>query len=1051
MAAIAKSGGGRARAPVSREIAPDGAAYLSSAQLGGLLAADKRAGPAAAAPPGNLFTLPGMPAATTTSAASINFVANTIIAQNEVYYSPSAGTFLYLDHNPTVLRDISLTNHGWIWNEGDTTGALAVRGESIGRIDNRGTIVAFSGQAHAKGVRADTSGGITNSGAIYAVSTAATGGTSTGIEAWAGNIAIENSGLIGVRDAGGRAIGVTAGNGGSIFNAATGSILVEGPTAFGVEIVDGNSSLAAPEVRNEGRIEAVSTNAGLAIGVLLHNLASQPLYVVNSGLIRADIAIYGNSYALSEPVFGQEIIVNQAPGRIIGLIFLDLGLDIVENAGLIQGDILMGLNEDRITNSGRIEGFVDFGMHDDIFDTAAGVFVGIADMGWGRDRYTGGAQSDVALGNRHADVMTGGGGDDLLLGGFGDDRLEGGAGNDGLFGEYGHDTILTQSGDYVSAGAGDDRIEAGDLAFELVDGGAGFDILVLPAGARIFDLAAALAEQGLAGIEAIQLRGSQELVVRAADVPLLAGGAHRLFVAATATDQVDLIGSWTAAGIESLNGLSYRAYVQGSETVLVQTGAAVTIGQPAPAGATGLDPFPGGALAPLPDSDMLVPQVTIMNDFYFYNSWGEVIEADEIWRSDENAQRGVVLVEGSSSSFTNYGRLESFSDSHQVFTAEIGAETLWNFGTISATAGGAFGGRALFARGGVLHNDGLILADGAFATGMTMTYFEYDDRRPIFFNDGDIVAHARDILATGVIFTVETFYNSARFEGSNSGRISATLDGHGTATGIELSYALVGRFTNTGLIEAAAGAVTGTGVSTHSYGMSVGGYVSTFTLTNSGTIHAEVAVRFSLPGQFTATDFSDAVLINSGRLEGRVEFDSGDDLVTNSGTITGKVTLGGGRDRYDGSGGSQSAGVHGGDGDDVLIGGAGADILTGGTGSDRLTGGGGADTFVFASAGEGPLPALRSDGKKFLADLVTDFQTGIDRIDLSAIDAIAGTAGNDAFTFIGTNAFTGHAGELRYDAGPGPIQILADVDGDGFADFQIAAIASSLQAADFIL
>ncbi len=65
-------------------------------------------------------------------------------------------------------------------------------------------------------------------------------------------------------------------------------------------------------------------------------------------------------------------------------------------------------------------------------------------------------------------------------------------------------------------------------------------------------------------------------------------------------------------------------------------------------------------------------------------------------------------------------------------------------------------------------------------------------------------------------------------------------------------------------------------------------------------------------------------------------------------------------------------------GDDRLDGGSGADTLTGtlgddvlmdGAGADRLSGGGGEDVFVLAADGE--------------ADTVTDFQLGVDRIDLS--------------------------------------------------------------------
>lgn len=57
-------------------------------------------------------------------------------------------------------------------------------------------------------------------------------------------------------------------------------------------------------------------------------------------------------------------------------------------------------------------------------------------------------------------------------------------------------------------------------------------------------------------------------------------------------------------------------------------------------------------------------------------------------------------------------------------------------------------------------------------------------------------------------------------------------------------------------------------------------------------------------------------------------------------------------------------------GSDSLEGGAGNDILLDGPGSDRMTGGAGADTF-----------ALAADGA---LDVITDFQPGLDRLDLSA-------------------------------------------------------------------
>jgi len=95
--------------------------------------------------------------------------------------------------------------------------------------------------------------------------------------------------------------------------------------------------------------------------------------------------------------------------------------------------------------------------------------------------------------------------------------------------------------------------------------------------------------------------------------------------------------------------------------------------------------------------------------------------------------------------------------------------------------------------------------------------------------------------------------------------------------------------------------------------------------------------------------------------------------------------------------------INGGAGNDTLIGSAGADTIVGGAGKDTLTGGGGADTFVFKAVGESTVAN---------PDRILDFVSGVDRIDLSAIDANTRVAGNQAFTFIGADDFTG-LGQLR--------------------------------------
>ena len=158
------------------------------------------------------------------------------------------------------------------------------------------------------------------------------------------------------------------------------------------------------------------------------------------------------------------------------------------------------------------------------------------------------------------------------------------------------------------------------------------------------------------------------------------------------------------------------------------------------------------------------------------------------------------------------------------------------------------------------------------------------------------------------------------------------------------------------------------------------------------------------------------------------------------GSADGDVLLGGGgADLLQGFGGN-----------DRLDGGAGNDRLLGGRGQDLLLGGSGTDIFVFTDASESRA-ALRSDGWKALPDRLGDFMSGEDRIDLSALDAITGTAANEGFTFIGTAAFSGQAGQLRIEATAGGALVMADLDGDRIADFMLSTGAPSLVAGDFIL
>jgi serralysin len=140
-------------------------------------------------------------------------------------------------------------------------------------------------------------------------------------------------------------------------------------------------------------------------------------------------------------------------------------------------------------------------------------------------------------------------------------------------------------------------------------------------------------------------------------------------------------------------------------------------------------------------------------------------------------------------------------------------------------------------------------------------------------------------------------------------------------------------------------------------------------------------------------------------------------------------------------GGAGSDKLYGYGGRDYLTGMGGGDVLQGGLGKDALIGGTGGDTFTFRSASQA--------GKGSERDVIRDFSHGQgDKIDLSAIDANTVSSGNQAFSLIGSNGFSGKAGELRYDYGI----VSGDVNGDKAADFHIDITNDhALGSGDFLL
>lgn len=217
----------------------------------------------------------------------------------------------------------------------------------------------------------------------------------------------------------------------------------------------------------------------------------------------------------------------------------------------------------------------------------------------------------------------------------------------------------------------------------------------------------------------------------------------------------------------------------------------------------------------------------------------------------------------------------------------------------------------------------------------------------------------------------------------------------------------------------------------------IGGTFVTIVLTVGGLPAARVNCSAQQITKFNSHDLMAKIFAGNDTL-------TGDDGNNSLRGFNGSDVLNGGGNNDTLVGGNGKDFFDGGENDDTLFGGKGMDLLEGGLGQDLLTGGKGADNFYFDSA----LDAEWAISLDFIRDFRHDQH---DKIDVSAIDAIAGGVINDDFTFIGKQQFHGIAGELRYQKSGTNVLLQGDTDGDGAPEFGILVHAAKLVSADFYL
>ena len=629
----------------------------------------------------------------------------------------------------------------------------------------------------------------------------------------------------------------------------------------------------------------------------------------------------------------------------------------------------------------------------------------------GSFRVFGGDGNDALTGGAGADTLNGRAGNDILNGGAGNDTLDGGAGADAMTGGLGDDTyIVDDAGDTVNeqANQGTDLVSTTLLAYTLGatlenltytgtgtdsfkgTGNASNNVIVGGAGSDLIYLQTGGVDtvDGGAGNDLFFFVGS----LTAADI--VTGGAGD-------DDTIILQGNYAA-------GLSLTTNVTGIESISLLAGTNTAFGEPG-------------------------------TNRYNYN----------ITVSDANlstGQLGYAKINGSSllagENLTFNGAAET--DIRLLIYGGIGTDTLTGggkddifffaesgrFAANDKVIGGA-GYDGLFLRGdyaidfnaagftGALQGlENITLSsvtDIRYAKGLGDGEFDYS----IVWNDAHLGAGEMITINGGLLQANEEMF----FDGSReTNGILRLFGGAGNDT-------LVGGAGNDTLNGGAGNDILfgGAGADT----MTGGAGDDVFFVDSATDTVSEVAGEGTDLVKTTSTSYTlganveDLTYIGTSNIIGQ-------------GNALNNVITGAANNDF----------LMGGEGNDTLYGGLGADTLSGGLGNDTLTGGEGADTLY----GDNGADIFRFlDANVSGADRIADFVVGTDKIDLSGLDANTAAAGTQTYAFIGTSAFSGSAGQLRYLQSGADTKVQADRNGDGIADFEIVLTGSAaLGASSFI-
>ncbi|QHI66224.1 Ig-like domain-containing protein [Pseudomonas aeruginosa] len=155
-------------------------------------------------------------------------------------------------------------------------------------------------------------------------------------------------------------------------------------------------------------------------------------------------------------------------------------------------------------------------------------------------------------------------GDDVLSGANGSsEHINGGDGSDLIFN--------VGTGDHVVAGNGNDTIQITATDFASIDGGAGFDTLVLANGIDLDYNAVGVGT--LSNLERIDLGKGDSgsvLTLTAAEVDAITDANNTLQITGENNDTLNVVGAVNTGTTQLINGITYDVYTFGSTTLLIE-------------------------------------------------------------------------------------------------------------------------------------------------------------------------------------------------------------------------------------------------------------------------------------------------------------------------------------------------------------------------------------------------------------------------------------------------------------------------------------------------